>query len=123
MRGVKGTTGTQATFLELFDGDHEKVKRLNVLVCNKMGFEKWIPVAGQTYTRKIDYAVLSALSGIGQSAYKMCSDIRLLASMKELGELSPQISFQISFTRNFLRLISNRGTIWKESNWFECDGI
>lgn len=86
MRGVKGTTGTQATFLELFDGDHEKVKRLNVLVCQKMGFEKWIPVSGQTYTRKIDYAVLSALSGIGQSAYKMCSDIRLLASMKEIGE-------------------------------------
>ena len=124
MRGVKGTTGTQATFLELFDGDHEKVKRLNVLVCNKMGFEKWIPVAGQTYTRKIDYAVLSALSGIGQSAYKMCSDIRLLASMKEIGELSISSNIvRISLTRYLLLLISNRGTIWKESNWFECDGL
>lgn len=86
LRGVKGTTGTQATFLELFDGDHEKVKSLNVLVCTKMGFDKWIPVSGQTYTRKIDYLVLSSLSGLGQSAYKMCSDIRLLASMKEIGK-------------------------------------
>lgn len=56
-RGVKGTTGTQATFLELFDGDHEKVKELNRLVCNKMGFTKWLAVSGQTYTRKIDYQV------------------------------------------------------------------
>lgn len=86
LRGVKGTTGTQATFLELFDGDHEKVKLLNELVCKRMGFEKWVPVSGQTYTRKIDYQVLSALSGLAQSAYKMCSDIRLLASMKEIGK-------------------------------------
>jgi len=86
MRGVKGTTGTQATFLELFDGDHEKVKRLNELVCNKMGFSNWIAVSGQTYTRKLDYFVLSALSGLAQSAYKMCTDVRLLASMKEIEE-------------------------------------
>lgn len=86
MRGVKGTTGTQATFLELFDGDHAKVKELNRLVCTKMGFEKWLSVSGQTYTRKIDFSVLSVLSGVGQSAYKMCSDIRLLASMKEIEE-------------------------------------
>lgn len=86
MRGVKGTTGTQATFLELFDGDHEKVKTLNRLVCAKMGFSKWQPVSGQTYTRKYDYMVLCALSGLGQSAYKMCGDIRLLASMKEIEE-------------------------------------
>lgn len=85
-RGVKGTTGTQATFLELFDGDHDKVKRLNQLVCEKMGFSKWLAVSGQTYTRKLDYKVLSCLSGIAQSAYKMCSDIRLLASMKEVEE-------------------------------------
>jgi adenylosuccinate lyase len=86
MRGVKGTTGTQATFLELFNGDHEKVKSLNKIVCNKMGFDKWVPVSGQTYSRKIDYNVLSVLSGIGQSAHKMCCDIRLLASMKEIEE-------------------------------------
>jgi adenylosuccinate lyase len=85
LRGVKGTTGTQATFLELFDGDHDKVKKLNQLVCNKMGFDSWIAVSGQTYSRKLDYMVLSVLSGIGQSAHKMCSDIRLLASMKEIG--------------------------------------
>jgi adenylosuccinate lyase len=86
MRGVKGTTGTQATFLELFNGDHEKVKTLNKMVCEKMGFSKWIGVSGQTYTRKIDFMVLSALSGLAQSAYKMCGDIRLLASMKEIGK-------------------------------------
>ena len=86
MRGVKGTTGTQASFLELFDGDHEKVKALNKRVCELMGFEKAISVSGQTYTRKIDYNVLSLLSGIAQSAYKMCSDIRLLANLKEVEE-------------------------------------
>lgn len=86
MRGVKGTTGTQATFLELFNGDHEKVKSLNKAVCNKMGFDSWLSVSGQTYTRKIDFKVLSALSGIAQSAYKMCGDIRLLANLKEVEE-------------------------------------
>jgi len=86
MRGVKGTTGTQATFLELFDGDHEKVKALNKRVCELMGFENSIPVSGQTYTRKIDFFVLSVLSSISQSAYKMCCDIRLLANLKEVEE-------------------------------------
>ena len=70
-RGVKGTTGTQASFLDLFDGDHEKVKRLNTLVAKHMGFSTVIAVSGQTYTRKIDYFVLACLSGIAQSAYKM----------------------------------------------------
>eukprot|EP00578_Thalassiosira_sp_NH16_P004533 CAMPEP_0181139668 /NCGR_PEP_ID=MMETSP1071-20121207/34903_1 /TAXON_ID=35127 /ORGANISM="Thalassiosira sp., Strain NH16" /LENGTH=500 /DNA_ID=CAMNT_0023226587 /DNA_START=296 /DNA_END=1798 /DNA_ORIENTATION=- len=87
MRGVKGTTGTQATFLELFDGDHAKVKELNRKVCAKMGFEnKCIAVSGQTYTRKIDYHILTLLSGIAQSAYKMCGDVRLLANLKEVEE-------------------------------------
>jgi adenylosuccinate lyase len=86
MRGVKGTTGTQASFLELFDGDHDKVLALNKRVCELMGFSKSISVSGQTYTRKIDYAVLSLLSGVAQSAYKMCGDIRLLASLKEMEE-------------------------------------
>ncbi len=71
---------------ELFDGDHDKVKELNKRVCEKMGFSKWVPVSGQTYSRKIDFKVLSALSGLAQSSYKMCSDIRLLASMKEIGK-------------------------------------
>ena len=86
MRGVKGTTGTQATFLELFEGDHEKVKDLNKRVCSKMGFDKWVSVSGQTYTRKWDFMILSALSGLAQSAYKMCGDIRLLANLKEVEE-------------------------------------
>eukprot|EP01031_Cornospumella_fuschlensis_P036697 gene36697-44518_t len=86
LRGVKGTTGTQATFLELFNGDHGKVQELDRLVCRKMGFQKSICLSGQTYTRKLDYKVLSALSEVGQSAQKMCTDIRLLASMKEIEE-------------------------------------
>ena len=86
MRGVKGTTGTQASFLDLFDGDHDKVKRLNQLVCEAMGFSRAVPVSGQTYTRKIDFMVLSALSGLAQSAAKMCGDIRLLANLKEIEE-------------------------------------
>jgi adenylosuccinate lyase len=85
MRGVKGTTGTQATFLELFNGDHAKVLELDRKVCTSMGFGRSIAVTGQTYSRKLDFFVLSALSGLAQSAYKMCSDIRLLASMKEIG--------------------------------------
>jgi adenylosuccinate lyase len=106
MRGVKGTTGTQATFLELFDGDHEKVKTLNKRVCELMGFEKSIAVSGQTYTRKIDFSVLSVLSGIAQSAYKMCGDIRLLANLKEVEEpfAKTQIgSSAMAYKRNPMR--------------------
>lgn len=91
MRGVKGTTGTQASFLELFNGDHDKVKALNKRVCELMGFEKAIAVSGQTYSRKIDYNVLSVLSGIAQSAYKMCGDIRLLANLKEVEEVRSSV--------------------------------
>jgi adenylosuccinate lyase len=85
-RGVKGTTGTQASFLQLFGGDHEKVRRLDELVARKMGFESTYPVTGQTYTRKIDSQVLAALSGIAQSAHKAATDLRLLANRKELEE-------------------------------------
>ena len=86
MRGVKGTTGTQASFMELFQGDHEKIRQLDRLVASKMGFDKTVALSGQTYSRKIDYFVLSALSGIGQSAYKFAGDIRLLANLKEMEE-------------------------------------
>jgi adenylosuccinate lyase len=106
MRGVKGTTGTQASFLELFDGDHEKVKALNTRVCELMGFKKSIAVSGQTYTRKIDFAVLSVLSGVAQSAYKMCGDIRLLANLKEVEEpfAKTQIgSSAMAYKRNPMR--------------------
>lgn len=85
-RGVKGTTGTQASFMELFHGDQEKVRRLDQLVSGKMGFSSSIALSGQTYTRKVDFYVLSVLSGIGQSAYKMAGDIRLLANLKEIEE-------------------------------------
>jgi len=85
-RSVKGTTGTQASFLELFNGDHEKVKELERRVADKMGFDKIIDVSGQTYTRKIDYFVMTVLSGISQSAYKLAGDIRLLANLREIEE-------------------------------------
>ncbi|MDE5549447.1 MAG: adenylosuccinate lyase [Clostridia bacterium] len=86
LRGVKGTTGTQASFLQLFDGDHEKVKKLNELVVKKMGFDKSFAVSGQTYTRKYDYNILSVLSQIAQSAYKFANDVRILQNMKEIEE-------------------------------------
>ncbi|HEY8503766.1 MAG TPA: lyase family protein, partial [Gemmataceae bacterium] len=85
-RGAKGTTGTQASFLALFNGDHEKVRRLDRLVAEKMGFAEVVPVTGQTYTRKLDAQVLDALSGIGQSAHKWGNDLRLLAHLQEIDE-------------------------------------
>ena len=84
--GCKGTTGTGASFLALFDGDHEKVKQLEELIAQKMGFDAVMPVSGQTYTRKVDYNILSCLSGIAQSAAKFSNDIRLLSHLKEFDE-------------------------------------
>ena len=84
--GSKGTTGTQASFLNLFDGDHEKVKKLEQLIADKMGFKTVFAVSGQTYPRKLDSRVLNVLSGIAQSAYKFSNDMRLLQSMKEIEE-------------------------------------
>ena len=86
LRGVKGTTGTQASFMELFNGDSEKVKAVEKDVCRQMGFDKAVPVCGQTYSRKVDYNVLSAIAGLAQSAMKMATDIRLLANFKEMEE-------------------------------------
>ena len=86
LRGVKGTTGTQASFMELFGGDSAKVKAVEADVCAQMGFDKVVPVCGQTYSRKVDYNVLSALAGLAQSAMKMATDIRLLANFKEMEE-------------------------------------
>ncbi|MCA9111063.1 MAG: adenylosuccinate lyase, partial [Planctomycetaceae bacterium] len=85
-RGVKGTTGTQASFLTLFDGDHARVEQLDRLVTEKMGFAASYPVTGQTYSRKIDSQVMAALSGIGQSCHKAGSDLRLLQNRKEIEE-------------------------------------
>ena len=84
--GSKGTTGTQASFMELFDGDEDKVKRADELISEEMGFSATVPVSGQTYSRKIDYFVISALSGIAQSAGKFATDMRLLSHLKELEE-------------------------------------
>lgn len=86
LRGVKGTTGTQASFMELFAGDEEKVKELEKRVVAKLGFEKVYGVTGQTYPRKFDYNVLCVLSQIAQSAYKFSNDIRILQNMKEVEE-------------------------------------
>ena len=85
-RGPKGTTGTQASFLQLFDGDHAKVRQLEKLVCEKIGFAESYAVTGQTYPRKIDSQVVDALSGVAQSAHKTATDLRILAHRKELEE-------------------------------------
>lgn len=84
--GSKGTTGTQASFLELFDGSHEKCRQLDEKIAEKMGFASCYPVSGQTYSRKIDFRVLSVLAGIAQSAHKFTNDIRMLQHMKEIEE-------------------------------------
>ena len=84
--GCKGTTGTQASFLELFDGDHDKCRRLDALIAEKMGFARVEPVSGQTYSRKTDSLVLNVLAGIAQSAAKFTNDLRLLAHLKEVEE-------------------------------------
>ena len=86
LRGAKGTTGTQATFLNLFEGDFEKVKLLDETIAKKLGYEAVYPVTGQTYTRKIDSNILNVLSSVAQSAYKFSNDIRILQHLKEVEE-------------------------------------
>lgn len=84
--GQKGTTGTQASFMELFEGDEEKVKKLEALIAEDMGFSGCVPVSGQTYSRKVDAYFLSVLSGFAQSAYKFANDLRILQSFEEMEE-------------------------------------
>ena len=134
LRGVKGTTGTQASFLELFDGDHEKVKELEKRVIAKLGYEKVYGVTGQTYPRKMDYNILCVLSQIAQSAYKFSNDIRLLQSMKEVEEPfeKKQIgSSAMAYKRNPMRCerigglaryvisLPTNSAITASSQWFE----
>jgi adenylosuccinate lyase len=110
-RGVKGTTGTQASYLTLFDGDHDKVKDLDRRVAAKFGFDLVAPVTGQTYSRKVDVQVLQTLAGIGVSVHKMCNDIRLLAHKKEMEEpfAKTQVgSSAMAYKRNPMR--SERAT-------------
>ncbi|MCU0960296.1 MAG: adenylosuccinate lyase [Pirellulaceae bacterium] len=105
-RGVKGTTGTQASFLQLFGGDHAKVRALDRLVAAKMGFAQTYAVTGQTYSRKVDAQVLDTLSGIAQSAHKAATDLRLLASRKEIEEPFEQHqigSSAMAYKRNPMR--------------------
>ena len=105
-RGVKGTTGTQASFLEIFEGDHAKVRELDRLVTAAIGFEHSIPVSGQTYSRKLDAQVLSAVSGVAASAAKFSADIRMLQAFGEIEEPfeSDQIgSSAMAYKRNPMR--------------------
>jgi adenylosuccinate lyase len=105
-RGVKGTTGTQASFLELFAGDHAKVRQLDELVSRRLGFDGSYPVTGQTYSRKVDLQVVDTLAGIAASAHKTATDLRLLQSFKEIEEPfeSEQIgSSAMAYKRNPMR--------------------
>jgi len=105
-RGVKGTTGTQASFLALFDGQHSKVKQLDKMVTEAFGFKKICAVTGQTYQRKIDTLVINTLASVAQSAHKMCNDIRLLANLKEIEEpfeKSQVGSSSMAYKRNPMR--------------------
>ncbi len=120
--GCKDTTGTGASFMTLFDGDMEKATRLELLIAEKMGFDSTYPVSGQTYSRKIDYNILSVLSGIAQSASKFATDIRLLSHLKEVDEPfeDKQVgSSAMAYKRNPMR--SER--ICSLARYVICDGL
>lgn len=120
--GCKGTTGTGASFLELFDGDADKVKKLELLIAGKMGFDSVVPVSGQTYSRKTDYFVLSVLSGIAQSASKFANDVRLLAHLREFDEPfeAKQVgSSAMAYKRNPMRC----ERIVSLSRYIMCDAL
>ncbi|KAF9476616.1 Adenylosuccinate lyase [Pholiota conissans] len=133
-RGVKGTTGTQASFLTLFDGDHDKVEELDALVTKLSGFEYAYPVTSQTYSRKIDADVLAPLASLGATAHKIATDIRLLANLKEIEEPfeSTQIgSSAMAYKRNPMRservcslsrhlmVLHQNGLMTTSVQWFE----
>ena len=134
LRGVKGTTGTQASFMTLFDGDGEKVKALEKYVVEKMGFKSAFAVSGQTYTRKLDYNVLSVLSRIAQSAYKFANDLRILQNMKEIEEpfeknqigssamaykRNPMRSERICALARYVITLPENEAITASTQWFE----
>ena len=133
-RGVKGTTGTQASFMALFDNDHDKVRRLDQMVAEKLGFASSFTITGQTYTRKLDTQVLRTLAGLGESAHKFGTDMRLLANMKEVEEPfeSTQVgSSAMAYKRNpmrcericalsrFLMVSPLHGEFTTATQWFE----
>lgn len=133
-RGVKGTTGTAASFLELFDGDYAKVQHLDKELSKRFGFEKVFGVSGQTYDRKIDAKVLSLLSNIAQSAHKFTNDLRLLQNLKEIEEpfeknqigssamaykRNPMRSERISALSKFVISLQNSSAMVAATQWFE----
>jgi adenylosuccinate lyase len=132
--GVKGTTGTQASFLALFNGDHGKVQALDEAVSRRMGFENALRISGQTYSRKQDMQVLACLAGIAASAHKMATDIRLLANLKELEEpfettqigssampykRNPMRSERICALARFVLSLSENGSYTAATQWLE----
>ncbi len=134
LRGAKGTTGTQASFMELFNGNEEKVKTLDKMIANKMGFKASFAVTGQTYPRKFDSIVLNTLSEVAQSAYKFSNDLRLLQSMKEMEEpfeknqigssamaykRNPMRSERISALSRYVIVDSLNPAITAATQWFE----
>ena len=133
-RGVKGTTGTSASFLELFDGDYAKVQHLDRELSKRFGFEKVFGVSGQTYDRKIDAKVLSLLSNIAQSAHKFTNDLRLLQNLKEIEEpfeknqigssamaykRNPMRSERVSALAKFVISLQNSSAMVAATQWFE----
>ncbi|HLF95351.1 MAG TPA: adenylosuccinate lyase [Planctomycetota bacterium] len=132
--GVKGTTGTQASFLALFEGDEAKVKKLDLAVTKAMGFEKAYTVSGQTYTRKVDSQIVSALSGIAQSAHKFANDLRLLQHLREVQEpfedeqvgssamaykRNPMKSERMTSLARFVITLTTNAAFTAASQWFE----
>ncbi len=132
--GCKGTTGTQASFMELFDGDHEKIKKLDQLIAEKMGFSSTYPVSGQTYSRKVDTRVLNVLAGIAASAHKFSNDIRLLQHLKEVEEpfeknqigssamaykRNPMRSERIASLARYVMIDALNPAITSSTQWFE----
>ena len=132
--GCKGTTGTQASFLSLFDGDHDKVKTLDDKIAEKMGFQEVYPVSGQTYSRKVDSRVLNVLSAVAQSAHKFSNDIRLLQHLKEVEEpfeksqigssamaykRNPMRSERIASLSRYVMIDALNPAITSATQWFE----
>ena len=132
--GSKGTTGTQASFMELFNGDQEKIDKIDPMLAEKMGFEKCYPVSGQTYSRKVDTRVCNILAGIAASAHKMSNDIRLLQHLKEVEEpfeksqigssamaykRNPMRSERIASLANYVMVDALNPAIISATQWFE----
>ncbi|MBR6485182.1 MAG: adenylosuccinate lyase, partial [Lachnospiraceae bacterium] len=132
--GSKGTTGTQASFLELFDGDNEKIDKIDPMIAKKMGFEKCYPVSGQTYSRKVDTRVANVLAGIAASAHKFSNDIRLLQHLKEVEEpfekdqigssamaykRNPMRSERIASLSRYVMIDALNPAITSATQWFE----